>query len=47
MWVVGDVISIAGANTMVFYNAKLKVPTLNVVLMKDSWQETAASTTTW
>jgi hypothetical protein len=45
MWVEGDV---AGAgNTMVFYNSRLRVPTLNVVLEKDSWKETAPSTQAW
>ncbi len=37
MWVVGNVSGTG--NTMVFYNSKLNVPTLNVVLVKDSWQE--------
>ena len=45
MWVVGDV-SGAG-NTMLFYDANLKVPTLNVVLTKESWREIKASAVTW
>lgn len=45
MWVEGNV-SGAG-NTMVFYDAKLKLPTLNVVLIKDSWEEQAASPIAW
>jgi hypothetical protein len=46
MWVVGDVESIGG-NTMIFYNSRLNVPTLNVVLMKDSWQEIKPSASAW
>lgn len=34
-------------NTMVFYNSKLKVPTLNVVFTRDSWEETAPSSQAW
>jgi hypothetical protein len=45
MWVEGDV-SGAG-NTMVFYDAKLKLPTLNVVLVKESWEEQKPSAAAW
>lgn len=45
MWVVRNVTG--SGNTMLFYNSQLKVPTLNVVLVKDSWQETAPSATAW
>jgi len=45
VWVKGDVSGTG--NTMVFYNAKLKVPTLNVVLMLDSWKETPPSAAAW
>ncbi len=45
MWVVGNVSG--SGNTMVFYNSQLKVPTLNVVLTKDSWQETSADSQAW
>ncbi|MDD5209536.1 MAG: hypothetical protein PHV36_09120 [Elusimicrobiales bacterium] len=45
MWVVGDV-SGAG-NTMLFYNSNLQLPTLNVVLIKDSWLEQKPSTVVW
>ena len=45
MWVEGNV-SGAG-NTMVFYDAKLKLPTLNVVLMKESWEEQAPNAAAW
>jgi len=45
MWVVGDV-SGAG-NTMLFYNANLQLPTLNVVLTNDSWQEQNPNAQIW
>ncbi|MCX5793507.1 MAG: hypothetical protein NTY45_15005 [Elusimicrobia bacterium] len=45
MWVVGNVSG--SGNTMVMYNSQLKVPTLNVVLTKDSWQETSADSQAW
>lgn len=45
MWVVGT--TTGTDNTMVFYNSKLKVPTLNVVFTRDSWQETTPSTQAW
>ena len=45
MWVVGDVSGTG--NTMVFYNSKLKLPTLNVVLTKESWQEQQPSAQAW
>ena len=45
MWVAGNVTG--SGNTMVLYNSHLKLPTLNVVLTKDSWQEINASTVTW
>lgn len=44
-WVVGN---ISGeGNTMIFFNSKLKVPTLNVMLEKESWLETKPSTAAW
>jgi hypothetical protein len=45
MWVVGNV-SGAG-NTMLFYNSNLNVATLNVVLVKNSWQEVTPDTQVW
>ncbi len=45
MWVVGDVTG--SGNTMLFYNSNLKLPTLNVVLTKESWQEQKPSATVW
>lgn len=45
MWVQG---AVSGAgNTMVFYDAKLKLPTLNVVLIKESWEEQAPNPSAW
>ncbi|MBI5744318.1 MAG: hypothetical protein HY952_07200 [Elusimicrobia bacterium] len=45
LWVVGNV---AGAgNATVFYDGSLKLPTLNVVLVKQSWQETSPSSISW
>ncbi len=44
-WIEGDVTG--GDNTMVFYNSKLKVPTLNVVLQRDSWEEQPPSAVPW
>lgn len=45
LWVVGNVTN--ADNTMVFYNAQLKVPTLNVMLTKESWMETKPSGAVW
>jgi len=45
MWVGGSIA--AGGNNMTFYNANLKVPTLNVVLQKESWIETKPSSQSW
>ncbi len=45
MWVEGAVSG--GDNTMVFYNSQLKLPTLNVVLQRDSWKEVRPATSAW
>ncbi len=45
IWVEGA--TTGQGNTMIFYNAKLKVPTLNVVLVRESWQEQMPSTQPW
>jgi len=45
MWVEGAVTGTG--NTMVFFNSKLNVPTLNVVLVRDSWKETKANILPW
>ncbi|UPT74400.1 MAG: hypothetical protein M0D55_01230 [Elusimicrobiota bacterium] len=45
VWVVGDWISLS--NNIIFFNDQLSVPTLNVVLVRQSWQETAPNTTAW
>ncbi len=45
MWVDG---SVSGSgNATVFYNSSLKLPTLNVVLLKDSWQEETPNPSPW
>ena len=45
IWVGGDVNGTD--NAMVFYDAKLKVPTLNVMLQRESWKETRPSAAAW
>ena len=45
IWVRGNVSGTG--NTMIFYNSKLNVPTLNVVLVNDSWQEQKPSSQAW
>ena len=45
MWVEG---SVSGSdNTMVFYNSNLQLPTLNVVLQRESWNETKPAVSAW
>ncbi len=45
VWVVGAWNSLS--NNIIFYNDQLDVPTINVVLVRQSWEEVSASTTTW
>jgi len=45
IWVVGN--STGTGNSMVIYNSKLKVPTINVVLVNNSWEELKPSTQAW
>jgi hypothetical protein len=45
LWVNGSVSGMD--NAMIFYNSNLKVPTLNVVLGQETWQETSPSQTAW
>ncbi|HNW44972.1 MAG TPA: hypothetical protein PKI19_10740 [Elusimicrobiales bacterium] len=45
MWVEGTVTG--SGNTMVFYNSNLKIATLNVVLVQDSWKEDKPSAQAW
>lgn len=50
VWVQGDVIATgASANAYcgIFYDDSLNVPTLNVILIRQSWQETAPNTLAW
>lgn len=50
VWVVGDVISSGGsANAYcgIFYNDKLDLPTLNVILMRKYWTEVKPSAQPW
>lgn len=50
VWVVGSVTATGGSATAfcgVFYDDKLEVPTLNVVLVRQSWQETKPSVQAW
>lgn len=45
VWVVGNWISLD--NNIIFFNDQLNVPTLNVVLVRQSWQEVTPDTTAW
>lgn len=45
LWVVGNVKG--SGNTTVFYDSRLKLPTLNVVLVKQSWEEVTPSPQAW
>lgn len=45
VWVVGNWISLS--NNIIFFNDQLNVPTLNVVLIRQSWKEVAPSSTAW
>lgn len=48
VWVVGNVSKAVGSErTIVFFDDTLDVPSLNVVLVRKSWQEISPSTTTW
>lgn len=50
VWVKRDVLSSGGSGTQfcgVFYNDNLEVPTLNVILIRNSWEEIKPSTYTW
>ncbi|MGC8728067.1 MAG: hypothetical protein ACP5SD_02250 [Elusimicrobiales bacterium] len=46
-WVVGDINTGSGNNASIFFNENLELPTLNVVLIKSSWEEIKPSTYTW
>lgn len=45
IWVVGNVTG--AGNTMVFYNSQLRLPTLNVMLTRESWEEQLPSPAAW
>lgn len=46
VWVVGNVSKAVGAErTIIFYDENLDLPTLNVVLLRRSWQEIPPSGT--
>lgn len=48
IWVVGNVTNQnTGERSLVFYDSNLSVPTLNVVLVQQSWQEVSPSNTAW
>jgi len=50
VWVVGDVTTHGGAGggfCGVFFDDKLEVPTINVVLVRQSWQEVTPSALAW
>lgn len=50
VWVVGDVNATGGAENSfcgVFFNDQLDLPTLNVVLVRQSWQEVKPRTQAW
>lgn len=45
IWVVGNWSS--ASNNIIFYNDQLNIPTINVVLVRQSWLEVAPSTVAW
>ena len=45
VWVGGDMLGTG--NTNIFYNSGLRLPLLNVVLIRESWQETNPSAQAW
>lgn len=48
VWVVGNVTSNAtGERALIFYDDSIQVPTLNVVLIRQSWKEVAPSSVSW
>jgi hypothetical protein len=48
VWVVGNVSKAVGSErTIVFYDENLDLPTLNVVLVRQSWKEVIPSGTPW
>lgn len=48
VWVVGDVSKATGSErTIIFYDDSLDVPSLNVILVRTSWNEIVAAQSTW
>jgi len=47
VWVVGDINTGAGNNVSIFFNENLDLPTLNVILIKKSWNEIKPSPIPW
>jgi len=50
VWINGNVNASGGSSTQycgIFYDDTLQVPALNVILLRQSWQEVAASPTAW
>jgi len=45
IWVVGNISG--NGNTAVYYNSKIKLPMLNVIIIRRSWQEIAPSAEAW
>ncbi len=47
IWVVGDINTGSGNNASIFFNQDLELPTLNVILLKKSWEEITPSSEVW
>lgn len=47
IWVVGDINTGSGNNVSVFFNENLDLPTLNVILIRKSWEEIRPSPVPW
>ncbi|MEF3279829.1 MAG: hypothetical protein K6357_02530 [Elusimicrobiota bacterium] len=47
IWVVGDINTGSGNNASIFFDENLDLPTLNVVLIKKSWEEITPSKLAW
>jgi len=47
VWAVGDINTGSGNNVSIFFNENLELPTLNVILIKKSWDEIKPSSTPW
>lgn len=47
IWVVGDINTGSGNNVAIFFNENLELPTLNVILIRQSWEEITPSDIPW